>query len=137
MFVRTMRGEHYPLTAVESFWPEKGPNNTQSGFAHITDVGKTELFYGEYERLSGGTSQCFKADPRYYTLERFRDEGELEILKNAIFGWAVDETGGVVPITIEGVNNGESRWDGILTPDGNIIDFNGTIYDSMAEYEAG
>lgn len=125
MFIKAMNGEIFAANKVDKIWKEKGPNDTIDGFADIDGVGRVRLYYGEYERLFAGKVSFVPANPGWKTLERFEDGDGYDLLENDVLSWAIYDDGGVLPVTLEGVHCGESRWEAFVRPDGKIVDKTG------------
>ena len=125
MFIRAINGEAFPMSRVERIWREDGPNKTTDGFAEIKGVGRVRLWYREYERIFAGDVTFVPAIPGWKTLERFEDEEGYELLENDVLSWGVYADGYIVPVTLGGVDCGDSQYEAFLLPDGKIVDKTG------------
>jgi len=135
MFVKGMRGEHWPLSRVEQLWEGKNDEGRKVDYAEIADFGKVILFYGEVRRVVEETARPFPAQPGTFVLEEFEDEEGTAIwTKVPVLAWIISSERGVLPVTIEGINHDSDKTQAILTPTGQVMVAQRTVWDSEGEY---
>lgn len=121
MFVKTMNGTYYPVGRVERLW-EEGSSSGSSNKAEIRDLGVVELFYGEVRRIIEETSPVIPNGGEFYVLQHVHEEdGSISLERAPVLGWALSPDRGVLPITIEGINNGADETVAVLIPSGQVV----------------
>ena len=122
MFVRTIRGEYYPLSSVERLWDETDDNGQRIEQVSLNGGTVHRLLDGEIQRILDSTGHPFPAAPDTYVLQEVVDDGNRVVLdKIPVLGWVVSASRGVLPITIEGINHGLDGTAAVLMPTGEVV----------------
>ncbi len=122
MFVRTTRGAYYPLSSIECLSQETDEAGATIETAKLRDGSTERLVKGEIQRLNEAGAHPFAAAPDTYVLQQVLDDNDrLTLERVPVLGWIVSPTRGVVPITIEGINNGMEETVPVVMPSGEVV----------------
>jgi hypothetical protein len=122
MFVRTKRGAYYPVSSIDCLEEQSDPSGAAIEVARLTDGTTEQLENGEIQRVTEASARPFPAAPDTFVLQQVvDDEGTLSLERVPVLGWIVSPRRGVVPITIEGVNNGMIGTVPVVMPSGEVV----------------
>lgn len=122
MFVKTTRGAYFPLSSIECLLEETDETGRNIELAKLRD-GRTEpLANGEIQRATEASARPFAAAPETFVLQQVLDDNDrLTLERVPVLGWVVSPIRGVVPITIEGINNGMEGTVPVVMPSGEVV----------------
>jgi hypothetical protein len=122
MFVKTTRGAYYPLSSIECLAEDSDETGGKIEFAKLRDGSTEPLARGEIQRVTEASARPFAAAPDTFVLQQVLDDNDrLTLERVPVLGWIVSPTRGVVPITIEGVNNGMDETVPVVMPSGEVV----------------
>ena len=122
MFVKTVRGAYYPMSSVECLLEDTDSSGQKFESARLRDGSSEQLVAGEIARITEASAHPFPAAPDTYVLQEVFDEhNRLTLDRVPVLGWIVSPARGVVPITIEGINNGVNETVPVVMPSGEVV----------------
>ncbi len=124
------------LYAAEKFL-RIGPSVTRQGEwlreVEVEGVGLIEFYGFRIEQFLRQPVQSFPAEPGTFLVHLSDDEAN-GYWKSAVIGWSVARDGHLYPITAEGVNDGLSHTQYVLTPDGRVSLAESGSWDSLDHF---
>lgn len=122
MFVKTTRGAYYPLSSIECLSEDTDETGAKIELAKLRDGSTERLLNGEIQRVTEASARPFAAAPDTFVLQQVLDDNDrLTLERVPVLGWIVSPTRGVVPITIEGINNGMDETVPVVMPSGEVV----------------
>ena len=137
MFFETTDDLLYPVARIRCIGrPRKHPK----GYAdiHTVDLDDTqvEIFATELERLRNHPLAMVAAAPDTFIVKLLAevDGNNPEIFKTPVVAWAVNSRGETMPVTVDGVNDGNQESHAILLPSGQVQEPMNTTHTSFEAF---
>jgi len=134
-FIQAKNEHLYPADRILSI----GPSVTRGGDwireLEIEGVGLVEVYGFRIEEFLRQPTQAFPAQPETYIVHLTNTE-TTGYWKTAVIGWSMARDGCLYPITAEGINDGLSNVQCLLTPDGRVSRAEDGNWNSLAVFLA-
>lgn len=138
-FIQATNETLYAAERIVSIGPSVTRNGNWVRDVEISDVGVVEVYGFRVEEFLRQPVHSFPAQLGTYVIH-LSDEEADGYWKAAVIGWSAARDGQLYPVTADGINDGLSDTQCILTPDGRVFRSGDGTWDSLdhlLELEAG